>query len=202
MSKQNPTFKYERELIAKGFRMIVGVDEAGCGALAGPVCAGAVVLPLDSRLGALRDSKLLSPKQRDCLYELIKECAIAWAVGLASVEEIAELNIRGATYVAMRRAVEHIAQAEVLLVDAWKIPGVDLPQFNIVRGDLKIKSIAAASVMAKVTRDRLMCDYHVQFPLYHFDVHKGYATQLHRERIAAYGPCPIHRLTYKTFQLT
>lgn len=202
MSKQNPTFVYERELLLKGFRMIVGVDEAGCGALAGPVCAGAVVLPLDSRLGKLRDSKLLLPKMREELCELIKERATAWAVGIATVEEIEELNIRRATYLAMRRAVQQIQDADVLLVDAWKIPDVDLPQFNIVRGDFKIKSIAAASIIAKVTRDRLMREYHKMYPFYRFDIHKGYATALHRKMITSCGPCPIHRLTYKTFGLT
>lgn len=199
MSKQNPTFKYERELMAKGFRVIVGVDEAGCGALAGPVCAGAVVLPIGSRLGLLRDSKLLSPKQRDGLYDLIVERAERFAVGMASVEEITALNIRQATFLAMRRAVAQIEGAQTLLVDAWKIPGVDLPQQGVIHGDRLIKSIAAASIIAKVARDRLMCEYAARFPLYGFDVHKGYGTALHHRAIAEFGPCPIHRLGYKTF---
>jgi ribonuclease HII len=197
-----PTFQYERMLIAQGFRMIVGVDEAGCGALAGPVSAGAVVLPLNSRLGALRDSKLLSPEQRDVLYPLIIKKAIAWAVGIASVEEIAQFNIRGATFLAMRRAVAQIEGTQVLLVDAWKIPAIDLPQYNIVRGDLLIKSIAAASVVAKVTRDRMMRELHDQYPDYRFDMHKGYGTDFHRRAIETYGPCPIHRLSYKIFEAT
>ncbi len=189
-------------LIAQGFHLIVGVDEAGCGALAGPVCAGAVVLSLDSRLGGLRDSKLLSLAQREALYPLITKRAIAWAVGAASVEEIAELNIRGATFLAMRRAIEQIHDADVLLVDAWKIPGIDLPQYNIIKGDRLIKSIAAASIIAKVTRDHLMTTYAEQFPKYGFEIHKGYGTALHQRMIAEFGPCPIHRLGYKTFHLT
>lgn len=197
---KTPNFQQERELKSQGFEMIVGVDEVGCGALAGPVCAGAVVLPLTSRLGSLKESKLLSPSQREQLYELITERATAWAVGFASVEEIATYNVRGATFLAMRRAIEQIPEPQVLLVDAWKIPGVMLPQRNIVRGDLQIKSIAAASVIAKVTRDRLMEEYHLQFPVYRFDVHKGYATKRHRLAIETHGPCEIHRLTYKMFR--
>ncbi len=189
-------------MIAQGFRLIVGVDEAGCGALAGPVSAGAVVLPIDSRLGKLRDSKFLSESAREALYGLIVERASAFAVGIASVEEIEKLNIRGATFLAMRRAVEQIEGAQVLLVDAWKIPGVDLPQYNIIHGDRLIKSIAAASILAKVTRDRMMRELHEEYPVYGFDIHKGYGTALHRCAISTHGPCPIHRMSYKTFGLT
>ncbi|MBM5789856.1 ribonuclease HII [Candidatus Parcubacteria bacterium] len=190
---KNPTFSHERALIAEGFHVIVGVDEVGCGALAGPVCAGAVVLPTDSHIGALRDSKLLSPHLRETLYGVIVARAAAWAVGWASVEEIAVRNIRGATLLAMRRAVEQIQEAQFLLVDAWTIPNIAVPQRGIVRGDRTVKSIAAASILAKVTRDRLMRDCHEQYPLYGFDEHKGYGTQNHRRAIALYGPCAIHR---------
>lgn len=199
MSK-TPTFQYERALLAQGYQTIVGVDEVGCGALAGPVFAGAVVLPLRSSLGSLRDSKLLSQKQREILYPLITERATAWAVASASVEEIFEIGIRQATFLAMRRAVQQIRAAEVLLVDAWKIPQVDLPQINVIRGDRQIKSIAAASVVAKVTRDRLMATYAEQFPVYGFEKHKGYGTASHRLAIQQHGPCLIHRLGYKLFQ--
>lgn len=194
-----PTFKQERLLFDQGYEMIVGVDEAGCGALAGPVCAGAVILPLTSRLGGLKDSKLLSATQRNELYDQIVDRATAWAVGWASVEEIEQCNIRGASFLAMQRAVEQIPQAQILLVDAWRIPGVRLPQKNIIHGDRLIKSIAAASVLAKVSRDRLMMDYHERYPLYRFDLHKGYGTEKHRRVIEEYGPCEIHRLGYRTF---
>jgi len=195
-----PTFFHERQLFAQGYRVIVGVDEVGCGALAGPVLAGAVVLPFDSRLGAIRDSKMLSAQQREKLSEQIVTCASFWAIGSASVEEITQLNVRQASLLAMRRAVEQISNADFVLVDAWKIPGVDLPQRNIIRGDVQIKSIAAASIIAKVTRDRLMRIYAEQFPQYGFNVHKGYATERHRTAINQHGPCPIHRIGYKLFQ--
>ena len=196
-----PTFSYERALIAQGFRMIVGVDEVGCGALAGPVMAGAVVLPVDSRLGGIKDSKLLSAQQREALYPMIVDRAHTWAIGTASVEEILNLGLRPATLLAMRRAVEQISGADFVLVDAWKIPDVHLPQQNVIRGDRKIKSIAAASILAKVTRDRLMDKYARKFPQYGFDVHKGYATAVHRAAIKKHGPCEIHRMGYKMFQL-
>ncbi len=190
----------EKQLLAEGFRFVAGVDEVGCGALAGPVMAGAAILPLDSRLGALRDSKLLSPAAREDLYPLIMKRAVAWAVGSASVEEIAALNIRGASLLAMRRAVEGLrVPPDFVLVDAWKIPGIPHPQRGVVRGDRTVKSIAAASILAKVTRDRLMVRAADAHPAYGFDIHKGYATAAHRAAIAAHGPCPLHRLSYRTF---
>lgn len=197
--KKKPTFKFERALIAEGFTQIVGVDEAGCGALAGPVVAGAVILPLNSRIGELNDSKKMSEKKREGLYELVIQRAIAWAAGIASVEEIYEIGIRQANYLAMRRAVEHIQQADYALVDAWTIPDLQIPQQGIIKGDAKVKSIAAASIIAKVTRDRLLDAYAQQFPHYGFAKHKGYGTKQHRDAIAQHGPCPIHRLGYKTF---
>lgn len=195
-----PTFFEERRLLSQGYHMIVGVDEAGCGALAGPVMAGAVVLPLDSKIGALKDSKLLSSAMRERLFAMIIMRAKAWAFGEATVEEIAKFNVRGATFLAMRRAIAQIQQAQVLLVDAWKIPDVTLPQINIIRGDRLVKSIAAASIVAKVSRDRFMQTCHEQFPEYGFDQHKGYGTMAHRQAIHHHGPCPIHRLGYKTFR--
>jgi len=194
-----PTFLAERSLAAQGFRFVVGVDEAGCGALAGPLVAAAVILPFNSRLGSVNDSKLLSPSLRDGLYELILERATAWAVGSVSVEEIATFGLRPANLLAMRRAVEGVAGADYALVDAWTIPGLLIPQRGIVHGDALIKSIAAASVIAKVTRDRLMVDLAARFPSYGFEIHKGYATKRHRDAIDIHGPCAAHRLTYKTF---
>lgn len=195
-TKTPPTFKMERELYARGFRRIVGVDEVGCGALAGPVVAAAVILPVDSRIGKLRDSKLLDARRREELYPLIVKRAMAWSVGVASVEEIATLNIRGANLLAMRRAVEAIEFVEYVLVDAWTIPGITIPQRGIVRGDLTVKSIAAASIIAKVMRDRMMRELAQEFPQYGFDVHKGYGTKAHREAIVEHGVCPHHRLAF------
>ncbi len=195
-----PHFGLERELAAQGFRAIVGVDEVGCGALAGPVMAGAVILPPDSRLGGIRDSKLLSPAAREALYPLIIRRSAAWAVGSASVEEITGLGLRAATLLAMRRAVEGLAQVDYVLVDAWTIPGIPFPQRGIIRGDQSVKSIAAASVIAKVTRDRLMDTLAESFPAYGFERHKGYATDSHRAAIKKHGPCPHHRLSYRTFR--
>ena len=197
-----PTFKYERELHAQGFQVVVGVDEAGCGALAGPVVAGAAVLPLNSRIGELKDSKLMSEKVREAMFDEVCERSSAWAVGEATVEEIFQIGIRPATYLAMRRAVEQIKHAQAVLVDAWTIPELGLPQQGIIKGDRLVKSIAAASVLAKVTRDRQMRTFAEQFPQYGFDLHKGYGTKAHREAIKEHGACAIHRLGYKTFHST
>ena len=195
-----PTFHHEQRLAEKGYQFIAGVDEVGCGALAGPVMAGAVILPKWCSLEGVKDSKAMTPAAREALFPKIQEVAIAWSVGSASVEEIAQFNIRQATFLAMKRAIEQLQQTDHLLVDAWDIPGITLPQASVVKGDQKVLSIAAASIIAKVIRDRLMADYHDQYPEYGFRQHKGYATAKHREAIQDFGPCPIHRLTYKTFQ--
>ncbi len=195
-----PTFLHERELLAKGFVNIVGVDEAGCGALAGPVVAGACILPLNSRIGRLHDSKLFTEKVREKMYEEVINKATSWAVGVVSVNEIMKMGIRTASLEAMRRAVEKISLADYLLIDAWTIPDLKIPQRGIIKGDQKIKSIAAASIIAKVTRDHVMREYHDQFPVYGFLRHKGYGTKAHRDMIKEFGPCPIHRLNYKTFK--
>ncbi|PJE76861.1 ribonuclease HII [Candidatus Uhrbacteria bacterium CG10_big_fil_rev_8_21_14_0_10_48_16] len=185
--------------MAQGYHRIVGVDEAGCGALAGPVVAAAVILPIDSRIGSIKDSKLMSEHRREEVYPILIERATAWAVGFASVEEIMQLNIRGANLLAMQRAVRAIENVEYALVDAWTIPGLTFPQRGIIRGDATVKSIACASVIAKVTRDRFMKELAQHVPQYGFEIHKGYGTKMHREAIAQYGPCEHHRLTYKTF---
>lgn len=195
----HPTFQYERDLISQGFRAIVGVDEAGCGALAGPLVAAAVIFPLDSRLGRVRDSKLLSPNRRDELYEDIIERATAWSTGVVSVAEITTLGLRPANLLAMKRAVDGIAGVDYALVDAWTIPDLMIPQQGIIRGDRYVKSIAAASVIAKVTRDHMMIELNNQFPQYGFDIHKGYGTKLHQAAIQTHGPCLAHRMTFKTF---
>lgn len=194
-----PTFHLRRTLLSDGYEHIVGVDEAGTGALAGPVFAAAVIFPTDSRLGAVDDSKKLTANQRDALFDLIKERSRAWAIGRASVEEIMEKNVRQAAYLAMKRAILAVDQVDFALVDAWEIPDLSVPQKAIVKGDSKIKSIAAASILAKVARDREMAAYSEHFPEYGFAQHKGYGTKAHRAAIEAHGPCAIHRLTYGTF---
>ena len=195
-----PTFLRERKLLDAGYHAIVGVDEAGTGALAGPVVAGACILPLNSRIGRLHDSKLFTEKVREQMYEKVVEKAENWAVGIVSVNEIMKMGIRTASLEAMRRAIEKIAIADYALIDAWTVPELSIPQRGIVKGDRLVKSIAAASIIAKVTRDHMMYEYHSEYPKYGFDKHKGYGTRVHRQIIDEFGPCPIHRLTYKTFK--
>jgi len=194
---QVPTFAEERALLELGFSLVAGLDEAGSGAWAGPVYAAAVVFPLDSRAGLVRDSKLLSPGQRAEVEETIKERATAWAVGFATAAEVDALNVRAAGLLAMRRAVEGLSvRPEFLLVDAFRIPGVDIPQKGIIGGDRKVKSIAAASVLAKTARDRYMCELDAVHPGYGFAAHKGYGTAAHQKALAELGPCAVHRMTY------
>lgn len=182
--------------------MIVGVDEAGAGALAGPLVAGAVVLPINSRLGGLDDSKAMTPLAREQLFEMIIERSSAWAVGVASVEEINQLGIRPANYLAMMRAIAQIDNADFVLVDAWTIPDLPFPQQGIIRGDHLVKSIAAASIIAKVTRDLMMIELAKRYPQYGFEIHKGYGTARHKLRIAEHGACQIHRTAWLYFNVT
>ena len=192
-----PTFAEERALIARGITMIAGVDEAGCGCWAGPVFAAAVILPLDSRIGLVRDSKTLSESQRDRLIERIKEESMAWAVGTATAAEIDALNIRRAGTLAMKRAVEGLAQRpEFVLTDAFKIPELGINQKNIINGDCKVKSIAAASIIAKVARDAHLKMLDERYPGYGFATHKGYGTKVHQAALAKLGPCAEHRMSY------
>ncbi len=187
--------EYERKYPEYSF--ICGIDEAGRGPLAGPVCAGAVILPKDCEILYLNDSKKLSEKRRDALYDEIKEKAIAWAVGFVDEKRIDEINILQATYEAMREAINNLSQKpDILLNDALIIPEVNIPQEEIIKGDAKSVSIAAASIMAKVTRDRLMAQYDEKYPQYGFAKHKGYGTKQHIEAIKQFGPCPIHRMTF------
>ena len=197
-----PTFREERELIMRGVTWIAGVDEAGCGCWAGPVYAAAVILPLDSRLSLVRDSKKLSVAQRERLVVDIKAAAAAWAVGTATAAEIDELNIRRAGALAMRRAVESLAvKPEFVLIDAFRIPDLAIPSKSIVRGDATVKSIAAASVIAKTARDAHLRELDALYPGYGFADHKGYGTAAHREALARLGPCQEHRRTYAPVRL-
>ncbi len=176
---------------------ICGIDEAGRGPLCGPVVAGAVILPRDCDILYINDSKKLSEKKRDELYAQIDKGAVTWAVGIVSPQVIDEINILQATYEAMRQAISKLTVTpDILLNDAVTIPGVDIRQLPFVKGDAKSQSIAAASIMAKVTRDRIMEEYDKLYPQYGFARHKGYGTKAHIEAIREYGPCPIHRRTF------
>ncbi|MGI6071914.1 MAG: ribonuclease HII [Lachnospiraceae bacterium] len=187
--------EYERQYAFYG--LICGVDEAGRGPLAGPVVAGAVILDPDVEILYLNDSKKLSEKRREELYEQIMEKAVAVGVGIISSGEIDEINILQATYKAMREAVLRLKiEPGFIIADAVTIPGIDIPQTAIVKGDEKSVSIAAASIIAKVTRDRLCLDYDRLYPGYGFASHKGYGTAAHIEAIKKYGPLDIHRQTF------
>ena len=177
--------------------IICGVDEAGRGPLAGPVAAGAVILPREAEIFYLNDSKKLTEKRRDELYDRIKECAIAWNVAIADHETIDRVNILQADYQAMRDAVNGLSvKPQVLFNDAVIIPDLDIEQVKLIHGDAISVSIAAASIMAKVTRDRLMYHYDALYPEYGFARNKGYGTAEHIAAIKKYGPCPIHRITF------
>ncbi|MGA6826630.1 ribonuclease HII [Nitrospira sp. NS4] len=192
-----PTEEFEQEARRCGFRRIAGVDEAGRGPLAGPVVAAAVVLPVRCRLAGVDDSKQLSASERDLLYSIILERAVGVGVGSATSQEVDRMNILEATRLAMRRAVADLHPApDYVLIDAVTLPHLDLPVRPIIKGDALSLSISAASIVAKVTRDRLMTEYHQAYPLYNFLSHKGYGTEEHLDRLARYGPCPIHRRTF------
>lgn len=187
----------EYEDIYAACHAICGIDEAGRGPLAGPVVAGAVILPKDCEILFLNDSKKLSEKRRDALYEEIREKAVAWSVGIVGPDVIDEINILQATYQAMRQAVAGLSvEPDLLLNDAVTIPGIAVDQIPIVKGDAKSVSIAAASIMAKVTRDRMMAEYDIAYPEYGFAKHKGYGTAAHIAAIREFGPCPIHRRSF------
>lgn len=189
---------YEKKYY-ENYEYICGIDEAGRGPLAGPVVAGAVILPKGLKIPYLNDSKQLSAKRREELFDIIMEKALAVGVGAASPERIDEINILQATYEAMRQAVAELkVKPQILLNDAVYIPGLNLPQEKIIKGDAKSLSIAAASVIAKVTRDRMMVAYDEIFPEYGFAKHKGYGAKAHIEKIQSIGPCPIHRRSFIT----
>src|SRR5881394_4379688 len=192
-------FRYERKLRATGVVRIAGVDEAGRGALAGPVVAAAVVLPEKFKHRKLNDSKQLSPERRDQIYDqLVSNCDIGWAVGIVDHLEIDRINILRASHEAMRIALGTLTIApEHVLIDGLPVFPFPFPQTAIVDGDCYSLTIAAASVIAKVTRDRIMRDFCAQFPEYCFDQHKGYSTELHLSRLHEFGPCPIHRRSFE-----
>ena len=180
-----------------GLHLICGVDEAGRGPLAGPVCAAAVVLPEHLQIPGLTDSKKLTDKKRRELFPIIQEQAVAYGIGLASEQEIDEINILQATFLAMGRALEQLSVRPALaLIDGNRETDFGLPVKTVVKGDSLSANIAAASVLAKVTRDNLMLELAQQYPEYGFDIHKGYGTKAHYEALRTYGPCPIHRRSF------
>lgn len=189
--------KFEKEYAAFGY--LCGIDEVGRGPLAGPVVAGAIILPKDCDILYLNDSKQLSEKKREELYDVIMEKAVSVGLGFSSPERIDEINILQATYEAMQEAVSKLSvQPDVLLNDAVTIPGLPMKQVPIIKGDAKSVSIAAASIVAKVTRDRMMVEYDTVFPEYGFASNKGYGAAAHIEALKKYGPCPIHRRSFIT----
>ncbi|MCR4434382.1 MAG: ribonuclease HII [Clostridiales bacterium] len=188
---------YEKDAYARGIRIIAGVDEAGRGPLAGPVVAAAVILPQGIFIEKLNDSKRLTPKQRDRLYEAVTSSAVAYGIGVVDEKCIDEINILNASKKAMEIAIGHLKpQPELLLTDAVKLEKVRIKQMNIIKGDSLSISIAAASIIAKVTRDRLIENMDSLYPQYGFSKHKGYGTKEHIEAIKKYGICPIHRISF------
>lgn len=187
----------EEEIYASGISPLCGVDEAGRGPLAGPVCAAAVILPRGLDIPGLDDSKKLTEKKREALYDIICREAIAYGVAFAEVEEIESLNILNATFLAMNRAIEKLNIAPSLaLIDGNRAGGIDYPCRCIVKGDSKCADIAAASILAKVTRDRHMLALAREYPQYHFEKHKGYGTRAHYDAIREFGPSPVHRMSF------
>lgn len=196
MAEEIDRYYYERTAAEHGFECVCGIDEAGRGPLAGPVFAAAVILPKDYIIEGLNDSKKLSEKKRDLLFDEIKEHAV-YAVASASVEEIDEMNILNATFLAMRRAFDALPERpQAAFVDGDRLPGLPVPSKAIIKGDSLSASIAAASIMAKVSRDRYMLSLDEQYPEYCFKKHKGYGTKLHYEKIREFGISPVHRKTF------
>ena len=202
-------YTYEHNAYLRGFTAVCGIDEAGRGPLAGPVCAAAVLLPEGLVLDGLNDSKKLSEKKRELLFPVIQENALAFGIGFADEKEIDEINILQATFLAMRRAFDAMQRrCDYVLVDGNRMPPMPVPGETVVKGDAKspgetvVKgdakspSIAAASILAKVSRDRVMLEYAKQYPEYQFEKHKGYGTKAHVEALRAFGPSPIHRRTF------
>jgi len=190
-------YSFEHEAYLKGYTAVCGIDEAGRGPLAGPVYAAAVWLPEGLVIDGLNDSKKLSEKKREALFDVIKENAVAYGIGFADEKEIDAINILQATYLAMRRAYDNMQKAcDYVLIDGNRMPPMPVPGETIVKGDAKSPSIAAASILAKVSRDRVMLEYAKQYPGYHFEKHKGYGTKLHYEMLDKYGPCPEHRRSF------
>lgn len=193
-----PDFEIENNAKQKGYKIICGVDEAGRGPLAGPVCAAAVILPENLVIDGLNDSKKLSEKKREMLFDVIKEKAVAYSIAFGSVEEIENVNILNATFLAMNRAIEGLdVKPDYCLIDGNRVPkDIKFPCETVIKGDSKSYSVAAASILAKVTRDRLMLEYDKKYPAYKFAKHKGYGTKEHYEAIRENGFCEIHRLSF------
>ena len=190
-------WEIEREIAALGITPVCGVDEAGRGPLAGPVCAAAVLLPAGIEIAGLNDSKKLREAQREALYDEITGRAVSYGIAFASVEEIEELNILGATFLAMNRAIAKLDPAPALaLIDGNRNGGIISPSRCVIHGDAKCASIAAASILAKVTRDRYMLEMAARYPEYCFERHKGYGTKAHYEALRTYGPSEIHRPSF------
>ena len=187
----------ENEIYAGGVRLLCGVDEAGRGPLAGPVCAAAVILPQNCEIEGLNDSKKLTEKKREALFAVITAAAVSYGIAFATVEEIEQHNILAATFMAMNRAIAKLDPApELALIDGNRSAGIEIPSRCVVGGDGKCADIAAASVLAKVTRDRYMLQMAELYPEYGFEKHKGYGTKAHYDAIRAYGPSPIHRPSF------
>ena len=190
-------WELENEIYAEGYNLICGVDEAGRGPLAGPVYAAAVILPRDIVIDGLNDSKKLTEKKREALFDVITERALAYGIASASVKEIEELNILNATFLAMNRAIEKLDPVpELALIDGNRNTGIAMPSRCVVKGDSRCADIAAASILAKVSRDRYMLTLAEKYPQYHFEQHKGYGTKLHYEALREYGPSPEHRPSF------
>lgn len=190
-------YEFEKKAISDGFKTVCGVDEAGRGPLAGPVCAAAVILPIDCEIEDLNDSKKLSEKKRDALYDIIKDKAVAYSIAMVDEKTIDEINILQATFEAMRQAIGGLEiKPDIALIDGNQKPCSGIEEQTIVKGDAKSMSIAAASVLAKVTRDRFMLELDEKYPEYQFKKHKGYGTKLHYECIEKYGVSPVHRVTF------
>lgn len=193
-------YNYENAFKNDKIKVICGIDEAGRGPLMGPVVAAACVLPEGFVLEGLNDSKKLTEKKREALFDLIIENALSYCVAMASVEEIEELNILNATMLAMNRAVKGLSiPADMALIDGDKSRGFDIPTKTVVKGDATVPSIAAASILAKVSRDRMCDEYDKEYPEYGFAKHKGYGTKAHMDAIRQFGPCPVHRRSFLKF---
>ena len=196
MSEVN-MWEIEQSYFNRGFEIVCGVDEAGRGPLAGPVCAAAVILPRDADIPGLNDSKKLSDKRRRELYPVIMEKAVAYGIGFADHKEIDEINILQATFLAMERALAQLSvKPDLALIDGNREKNFGIPVQTVIHGDSLSASIAAASILAKVTRDDLMLKMAEEYPKYGFEIHKGYGTKAHYQALAEHGPCPIHRMSF------
>jgi len=190
-------YRHDEDLRNNGFQRIAGIDEAGRGPLAGPVVAAAVVLKGNTRIKGLRDSKKVPEKERESLFIEIQDTALDIGIGIVNHEDIDRINILRASKLAMKLAVDNLSELpDFLVIDAVSLPSIPIKQTSPIKGESVSASVAAASIIAKVTRDRLMLEYHNQYPQYNFNKHKGYSTKEHMELIRLYGPCPIHRKSF------